>query len=311
MRVHAFGGLDAMVYEEVPRPVPGPGQVLVRVAAAGVGPWDGWIRAGKSVLPQPLPLTLGSDLSGVVEGVGPEVEGFMPGSPVFGITNGRFTGAYTEFALAEAARIGRKPSALSDVEAASVPVVACAAYQMLLRHGSVKPGQTVLVLGGAGNVGAYAVQLARTIGARVIATARREDDLAFLRTLGVAAAVSANDAPIPQFAGQVDIVIDTVGGEALARAFDWLRPGGKLISAVAEPDQQAAARRGVTAQFILVDVTTTDLDYLATLFEARELRPCVGRVLRLSEAWLAHELLEGGVRPRGKIVLVPDARFGR
>ncbi|MBV8538055.1 MAG: NADP-dependent oxidoreductase, partial [Alphaproteobacteria bacterium] len=281
-----------------------------RVAAAGVGPWDGWIRAGKSALPQPLPLTLGSDLSGVIELIGPEAETFAPGTPVFGVTNGGFTGAYAEFALADVARIARKPASLSDVEAASAPVVACTAYQMLLRHGSVKPGQTVLVLGGAGNVGAYVVQLAETIGARVIATAR-EHDLEFLRSLSAAAAISANEAPVPRFAGQVDTVIDTVGGEALACAFGWLRPGGKLISAVAEPDQQAAARRGVTARFIFVDVTTADLDYLAKLFEAKELRPRVGKVLRLSEAKLAHEILERGPRPPGKIVLVPDATFGR
>lgn len=102
IRVHAFGGLDALVYEDVARPGPGPGQAVVRVAAAGVGPWDAWIREGKSVLPQPLPLTPGADLSGVIEATGPEVVGFTPGAAIFGVTNRRFTGAYAEYALAEA-----------------------------------------------------------------------------------------------------------------------------------------------------------------------------------------------------------------
>jgi len=149
-RVHAFGGLDAMAYEEVPRPVPEAGEVLVRIATAGVGPWDAWVREGKSVLPQPLPLTLGADLLGVIEAVGPEavgpeVEGFASGDAVFAVTNGRFTGAYAECVIAEARRLARKPAALSDIEAASVPVVACTAHQMLSHHATVGAGQTLLV----------------------------------------------------------------------------------------------------------------------------------------------------------------------
>ena len=304
VRVHKFGGLDAMTYEEVPRPVPEAGEVLVRIAAAGVGPWDAWVREGKSVLPQPLPLTLGADLSGVIEAVGPEAEGFASGDAVFGVTNGRFTGAYAEYAIAEARRLARKPAALSDIEAAAVPVIACTAHQMLSHHATVGAGQTVLVLGGAGNVGAYAVQLAQLNGARVIATAR-DRDLDFVRTLGAVEAFGAGAPPSPQWVGRVDVVIDTVGGEALPQAFDWLRPGGMMVSAVAEPDQQAARQRGVVAKFILVEVTTVDLQYIARLFEARQLTPHVGEVLSLSEARAAHEMLEGGKRRPGKIILVP------
>src|SRR3954468_632532 len=114
-QVRAFGGVDAMVYEDVPTPVPGPGQVLVRVAAAGVGPWDAWIREGKSVLPQPLPLVLGSDLSGVVEEVGPDVTSLGLGDAVFGVPNAQFTGAYAEHAVADVGMIARKPATLGDV----------------------------------------------------------------------------------------------------------------------------------------------------------------------------------------------------
>jgi len=268
------------------------------------GAVDAWVREGRSVLPQPLPLTLGADLSGTVEEAGAEVADFVPGGAVFGVTNRQFTGAYAGFALAEAAMVAAKPAVLSDVEAASVPVVACTAFQMLSRHAAVGAGQSVLVLGGAGNVGAYAVQLARLCGAKVVATAQ-EPDLGYVRTLGADGAIAAGQPPPPQLAAQMDVVIDTAGGSALAQAFDWMRPGGVLISAVTAPDQAVAARHGVRAQFILVDVTAADLRHLADLFEAGRLRPHVGEVLHLSDARIAHRMLADGEHRAGKIVLVP------
>lgn len=130
-RVHRFGPPEVIALEEIARPQPGPGEVLVRVAAAGVGPWDGWIRAGKSALPQPLPLTLGSDLSGLIEAVGQGVEAFGVGDPVFGVTNKQFTGAYAEFAVASTAMVARKPGGITHIAAAAVPVIAVTAWQAL------------------------------------------------------------------------------------------------------------------------------------------------------------------------------------
>src|ERR1700758_211708 len=130
-RVHGVGPPDVMKFERVPRPEPGPGEVLVKVAAAGVGPWDGWIRAGKSALPQPLPLTLGSDLSGEIVGVGQGVSDLRAGDQVYGVTNPRFIGAYAEFAVASATMISMKPRSLSFIQAASIPVVAITAWQAL------------------------------------------------------------------------------------------------------------------------------------------------------------------------------------
>src|SRR6476646_9389787 len=130
-RVNAFGPPSAIAFEEIPLPVPGEGEVLVRVRAAGVGPWDGWIRSGRSALPQPLPLTLGSDLAGTLERVGPAITGFAVGDAVFGVTNLRFTGAYAEYAVASAGMIAKKPADLGFVDAASVPVVAVTAWQAL------------------------------------------------------------------------------------------------------------------------------------------------------------------------------------
>jgi NADPH:quinone reductase-like Zn-dependent oxidoreductase len=304
IRVHAFGGIDAMVVENLPVPVPGSGQVLVRVAAAGVGSWDAWVRSGHSVLPQPLPLTPGADLSGIVEATGPDVTDFRPGDAVFGATNPRFTGAYAEYALAEAAMIARKPDALTHVEAASVPVVGCTAWQMLFDQGALKAGQTVVVLGGGGNVGSYAVQLAALAGARVVATGRA-GDLDRIKTLGASDAIAA-DAPVPaHLAVQADVVIDTVGGAALAGALDWLRDGGALLSAVAEPDRDAAARRQIRAQFVLVAVTSAKLHWLSDQFEMHRLRINAIDVLDLSDARVAHRRLEERDRPPGKIILVP------
>ena len=155
----------------------------MRVKAAGVGPWDAWIRAGKSALPQPLPLTLGSDLSGVVVRVGPDVTGFQPGDEIYGVTNPRFIGAYADYAIASAAMIARKPGSLTHVDAASVPVIAVTAWQALFEHAGLVRGQSVLIHGSAGSVGAFTVQLAHQAGLRVIATCG-QGDVAYVRALG-------------------------------------------------------------------------------------------------------------------------------
>jgi len=169
-RVHEFGPPEVMRLERIPVPEPGPGECLVKVGAAGVGPWDAWIRAGKSVLPQPLPLTLGSDLSGDIVAVGPEVHDLAVGEQIYGVTNPEFIGAYAEYAVVRAAMVSKKPFSLSYIEAASVPVVAVTAWQALFEQAQVQAGQTVLIHGAAGNVGAYAVQLARQAQLRIIAT---------------------------------------------------------------------------------------------------------------------------------------------
>jgi NADPH:quinone reductase-like Zn-dependent oxidoreductase len=174
-RVHEFGPPEVMKLERVPRPEPGPGEVLVKVAAAGVGPWDGWIRAGKSALPQPLPLTLGSDLSGEIVSMGTGVSALRVGDQVFGVTNPRFIGAYAEYALASAGMVSNKPASLTHVEAASVPVVSVTAWQALFGHAQLKAGQTVVIHGAAGNVGSYAVQLACRAGVQTIATVAADD----------------------------------------------------------------------------------------------------------------------------------------
>src|SRR5690349_11637349 len=169
-RVLRFGPPSVITYDDLPQPEPGAGQLLVRVKAAGVGDWDALIREGKVKL-QPLPIILGSELSGIVEAFGPEVSGFRLGDEVYGATNEQFSGAYAEYALPSAGRMAQKPRSLNFIQAASAPIVTVTAWQMLFEYAQVTAGQTVLIHGAAGNVGAYAVQLARQAGLHVVATA--------------------------------------------------------------------------------------------------------------------------------------------
>jgi NADPH:quinone reductase-like Zn-dependent oxidoreductase len=305
IRVHHFGELDALVVDDVPRPAPSEGEVLLRVKAAGVGPWDALIRAGHSVLPQPLPLTLGSDVSGLVEEVGAGISQFDVGDAVFGATNARFTGGYAEYAVAATAKLAKIPHRLGFIEAASVPVVACTAWQMVFEHGAVDATKRVLIHGAAGNVGAYAVQLAKRVAREVIATTR-SDSLAYVRTLGADRAIDIRTSRFEEVVTDIDVVLDTIGGDTQDRSFAVLKPGGVLVSAVSAPDQQKAARHGVRALFFLVDVSSRRLEQLAALIEAGQLMTNTGDVLSLADARIAHEMLAGRPHKRGKIVLRVD-----
>jgi len=306
-RVHEFGPPDVMKLESIPRPDAGPGEVLVQVEAVGVGPWDAWIRAGKSALPQPLPLTLGSDLSGVIVAVGQGVSELRVGDSVYGVTNPSFTGAYAEFAAASAAMVSIKPTNLSFIRAASVPVIAVTAWQALFDHANLQGGQTVVIHGAAGNVGAFAVQFARRAGLRIIATAGSED-VAFVRELGADSVIDYQTQRFEEQVHNADAVIDLVGGETQLRSFQILRRGGKLISAVSQPDQDIARSKGIDAAFFLVNVTTRQLARIAAILESGELRTHVGTVLPLEHAREAHLMLERlRPQPKGKIVLAVGA----
>ena len=302
-RVHEFGSPETMKFERVPRPEPGPGEVLVKVAAAGVGPWDGWIRSGKSALPQPLPLTLGSDLSGEIVAMGPGATELRVGDQVYGVTNPQFVGAYAEYALASAGMVSNKPTSLTHVEAASVPVVAVTAWQALFDHAHLKAGQTVVIHGGAGNVGSYAVQLAQHAGVQTVVTAST-GDVSAVRNLGANTVIDYRTQRFEEEVQSADAVIDLVGGETQERSFQVLRRGGKLISAVSRPDQDLAKRYGVEATFFLVDVTSQYLTKIARFIDGGKLRTNVGAVLPLADAREAHLMLERvRPQPKGKIVL--------
>ena len=302
-RIHAFGSPDVIRIDDVPPPTPNAGEIVVRVAAAGVGPWDALLRERKSVVSSPLPLILGSDLSGVVEATGPGITKFKAGDEVYGMTNSQFLGAYAQYALASQMMIAQKPRSLSFVEAASAPVVAVTAWQMLFDYAEAKAGQTVLIHGAGGNVGAYAVQMARNAGLEVFATASAKD-LDYVRELGAGTAIDYRETPFEDVVRAVDIVLDTVGGDTCVRSIGVLKPGGMLVSVVSSPmPEDMAAQAGVRAVYFIVDVTTDRLHTIAELFDRKKLVPQVGTVLPLADAQVAHQMLAGAPHGRGKIVL--------
>jgi NADPH:quinone reductase-like Zn-dependent oxidoreductase len=301
-RIHHFGPPDVIVIDDLERPTPGPGELLVRVAAAGVGPWDALIREHKSVVETPLPLILGSDLSGVVEAAGTGVTEFKAGDEVYGVTNKQFVGAYAEYALASAEMVARKPKSLNFVQAASAPVIAVTAWQMLFEYAQVKAGQSVLIHGAAGNVGAYAVQLANQAGLQVLATAGPAD-LDYVQGLGAERVVNYRTTKFEDAVLLVDAVIDTVGGDTRERSFGVIKPGGILVSVVSPFPEGPAKHPGVRSVFFIVEVNTARLDTLTTLFDSGKLVAEVGTVLPLEQARTAHQMLAGAPHKRGKIVL--------
>jgi NADPH:quinone reductase-like Zn-dependent oxidoreductase len=297
-----FGPPSVIVNEDLEQPKPGAGELLVHVKAAGVGPWDALIREGKSAVSPAPPLVLGSDLSGIVAEIGPGVSGFSAGDEVYGSTNEGFVGAYAEYSVASAAMMAPKPRSLNHIEAASAPVVAVTAWQMLFDYAHAQAGQTVLIHGAAGNVGAYAVQLARNAGLNVIATASA-NDLDYVRDLGANLVLDYHRSRFEDAAHAVDVVIDTVGGATRERSFRVLKPGGILVSVVSPISEETAKRFGVKAVFFYVEVTTARLQHLTELFDSGKLVACVGTVLPLSQARAAHDMLGGAPHDRGKIVL--------
>ncbi len=301
-RIHQFGPPEVIVIDEVPRPIPAAGQVLVRVASAGVGPWDALIRQGKSVVNSPLPLTLGSDLSGIIEGLGATVTQFKQGDEVYGVTNPEFIGAYAEFALASSKMVALKPGRLSFTEAASAPVVAVTAWQMLFEYGKVQSGQTVLIQGAGGSVGGYAVQLASQAGLNVFATSSG-DDAQYLRSIGATTVIDYERDRFEEVIPMVDIVLDMVGGDTSERSIKLIKPGGILVSVVSEPSLNPDAVPKIRAVFFLAKVTTDRLHLISDLFNQGKLVPRVGTVLPLEQVRTAHEMLGGAPHKRGKIVL--------
>lgn len=301
-RIHHFGPPDVIVIDDLPCPTPGAGEVLVRLVNAGVGPWDAWIREGKSVVTPSLPLTLGSDLSGIIEAIGPGVTTVQPGDQIYGVTNREFIGAYAQFALAKATMIARKPASLGFPEAASAPVVAVTAWQMLFEYANATAGQTVLIHGAGGSVGAYAVQFAAQAGLHVFATASASD-IQYVQSLGAATVIDYRNSRFEELVPMVDIVLDTVGGETMARSLGTIKPGGILVSVVSEPGVLPAELQNIRAVFFLVDVTTERLDRITAFFDQGKLVPRVGTILTLEQVRSAHEMLGGSPHKPGKIVL--------
>ena len=304
-RVKRFGGPEVINIEEVFVPSPGPGEVRVKVEAAGVGPWDAWVRSGRSALNQTLPLTPGADLCGRVDAVGENVSQWSTGDEVFGVTNDHFVGAYAQYAIADAHRLARKPARLDAAAAAAVPVVAVTAWQALFEQAQLRKGERVFIHGAAGGVGGFAVQLAAAAGIEVTVTAAGAS-VDYVKSLRASHVIDHRSVAFEKVVHDVDAVIDLVGGDIQTRSIGVLKPGGVLVSAVAPPDAQALAEAGRRGGFFLVDVTSARLDRIAAMLEQGALKVDVGEVLPMSRVREAHESLDGSrSKPRGKIVIDP------
>lgn len=303
VRIHGYGGPEVLVHEDAPRPEPGREDLLVRVHAAGVNPVDWKIREGhlRPLLRHRLPLTLGWDVSGVVEAAGPDVEGFAPGDEIYARPDISRDGAYAEYLALKAAEAAPKPKTLDHVHAAAVPLAALTAWQTLFDVANLAAGQRVLIHAAAGGVGHFAVQLARWKGAFVIGTCSgRNAD--FVRALGADEVIDYTATRFEDAARDVDVVFDTMGGQVQQRSFRVLKRGGVLVSIVEPFSRLTAALRGVRAHFLFVQPHAGQLAELARLIDGGTIKPVVETVLPLAEARQAHELSRAG-RTRGKIVL--------
>ncbi|MEU2754024.1 NADP-dependent oxidoreductase [Streptomyces albidoflavus] len=303
----SHGGPEVLHETRVPRPEPGPGEILVAVRAAGVNPTD-WKHRAQAGFVDRLPLILGWDVSGVVEAVGYGVTLFAPGEEIFGmLPYPHGSGSHAEYVVGPARAFTRKPTVIDHVQAGALPLVSLTAYQALIDTAGIGPGQRVLIHAAAGGVGHVAVQIAKAHGAYVIGTASApKHDL--LRELGADEVVDYRTTDVAEAVDGVDMVLDPLGGETRARSVGLLRPGGTLVSLLSGGSAEEAARaaeRGVRTATMLVEADHAGMNAVADLVAAGALRPRVEATFPLAEAAAAHRLGETG-RTTGKIVLEVD-----
>lgn len=297
----SFGGPESFELVDVPTPVPHAGQVLVRVHATSINPLDYQVRRGDYADYVPLPAITGHDVSGVVEAVGPGVTAFAPGDEVWytpQIFDG--PGSYAEYHVASESIIGKKPSSLSHLEAASLSLVGGTVWEAMVARAALRVGESILIHGGAGGVGHVAIQLAKAMGARVFTTVR-EANAQFARSMGADVVIDYRkedyaDAIMRETGGRgVDVVFDTIGGDALSRSPDALAQLGRIVSIVdtAQPQNVIQAwGKNASYHFVFTRQHRGKLDELSALVERGQLRPHVGAVYSLAEIPLAHARLE-------------------
>lgn len=300
VRIHEFGGPEALRVEDLPKPQPGPGEVLIRVLGASVNPVDYKIRNGGYVSKDALPITLGRDVAGVVEAVGAGVHEFKERDAVYAMLD-RSHGGYAEYVAEKAANCAAKPERLDYLQAAAVPLAGLTAWQGLFDYGGLERGQRVLIHGAAGGVGHFAVQFARARGAHVIATCSGQD-VDFVRRLGAEEVIDYKTERFEDRVKDVDLVYDLVAGETQDRSWAVLKDGGTMVSTLTEPDQAKARARHAKACRYVAQPNGAQLAEIARLIEAGQVKPNVDRVLPLDHAGEAERELEKE-HVRGKVVL--------
>jgi NADPH:quinone reductase-like Zn-dependent oxidoreductase len=301
IRVNTWG--QPVALEDLAQPAPGPGEVLVRVRAAGVNKVDYFIAAGYLQGMLATPLTLGTDFAGDVAAVGDGVTRVAAGDAVYGLIPLR-GGAFAEYVVVPEGNVARKPASLDYAHAAAVPLVSNTAWQAVVDIARVQPGERVLVHGAGGGVGSFAAQLAKGAGAYVIGTAGA-DKADHLRALGVDEHVDHQAQPFEEVVRDIDVVVDTVGGEVTQRSYGVLKPGGRLATVAQVAPEEAAAQereRGIKVAGVMAGADAEQLARTAELIDAGKITIVVAETLPLARAQEALELVAGGHRT-GKIVL--------
>jgi NADPH:quinone reductase-like Zn-dependent oxidoreductase len=302
IRLHRFGGKEVLKAEELDISQPDAGEVLVSVRAASINPVDFKIRSGKypAVKGDRLPYTLGRDISGIVKKCGAQATRFKIGDEVFGMV-GIHGGGYSEQAVVDQNAIAAKPAGLDDVHATAIPLAGQTAWQGLFRHGKLKEGQSVLIHGGSGGVGHFAIQFAKARGARVLTTVSTAN-VKFARELGADVVIDYKTQHFEDHAVDLDMVFDLIDGETRERSWGLLKRGGVLVSTLTEPSQDKAAQFGVRALRYTVEANGEELAEIAALVAAGKVRPHVQETFPLSAAADALAAVEQG-HSVGKVVL--------
>lgn len=303
IRLQAFGPASQLELQDIPTPVAGPRQVLVRVVAAGVNPVDWKLRSGElaAFFPVKTPATLGWDAAGIVAAIGAEVDAFRPGDAVFFFADFAHGGTYAEFVAVDVEQVAMKPRTASFAEAAALPTPALAAWRAVIEIANVQPGQKVLVHGAGGPLGSVAAQLARQAGAHVVATAG-DASIAIARATGADEVINYQRQAFETLVRDVDVVIDTVGGPVQEASWGTLKRGGLLVATTMPPSAERAAAAGVRAQMMQTAPRGDTLARIAGLVDAGQLRVAVSHEFALADVARAHQLGESG-QIRGKIVL--------
>jgi NADPH:quinone reductase-like Zn-dependent oxidoreductase len=298
---HEYGGPEVLKFEEVPRPEPKENEALVRVIASGVNPADPLTLSGKYAreFGTHLPLIPGYDIAGVVEKTGAKITKLKVGEAVYGYPT--FGGGWAEYVTVTEGEVAAKPASLSFTEAAAVPMGALTAWQALVDTAHLHAGQTILIHGGSGGVGSFAVQIAKARGARVIATASTANQN-LLKQLGADVAIDYTKARFEDIAKDVDAVLDPVGKETLALSYGVVKKGGIVMSLVALPNRAELEKRGIRGAAISVHADAEDLAEIAHLIDTGKIKPIVTQVLPLSEA-IEAQRQAATHHTRGKVVL--------
>lgn len=298
-----YGGRDVLkVTSEAPKPAARPGEVLVEVHAAGLNPFDYKVREGIMGDALKLPATLGGDVAGVVSEVGEGVTAFEPGQAVFGQANAAGgQGSYAEFTPVKVSQLASKPQSLDFITAAALPLAATSAWQALVYHMNIQSGQKILIHGGAGGIGSFAVQIARHIGARVAATASAED-INYVKGLGASEVIDYQNQDFSQLLKDYDAVFDTVGGDTNKKSYGILKRGGIMVSMVVEHDPELREQADITYIHQQSRATAERLQKVGELADQGILKINVDKIFPLAQAAEALEYLKTG-HPRGKVVL--------